>query len=164
LTAILSGDISEKTQDLLLLDVAEISINVSSTTSPRNLSVKTRKVIFFGYLNKVSIKCYLVLFLSSSPRAIRCLHTACERSKRTLFSATQTSIEIDSLYLTAILSGDTSEKTQDLLLDITPLSISIETSGGVMTTLIKHNTTVIPSPPKKPRRILNIVETLKLEV
>ncbi|KXN85446.1 Heat shock protein HSS1 [Leucoagaricus sp. SymC.cos] len=128
--------------------------------------------------------------LSGNPRAVRRLRTACERAKRTLSSATQTSIEIDSLYegidfytsltrarfeelcqdlfrgtlepvekvlrdskidkanvheivLAAILSGDTSEKTQDLLLlDVIALSLGIETAGGVMTALIKRNTTV----------------------
>ena len=36
--------------------------------------------------------------LSSNARAMRRLRTACERAKRTLSSAAQTSIEIDSLY------------------------------------------------------------------
>jgi heat shock 70kDa protein 1/2/6/8 len=36
--------------------------------------------------------------LSSDPRALRRLRTACERAKRTLSSATQTTVEIDSLF------------------------------------------------------------------
>jgi L1 cell adhesion molecule like protein len=42
----------------------------------------------------------------------------------------------------AILSGGTSEKTQDLLLDVARLLLGIETASGVMTALIKRNTAV----------------------
>jgi heat shock 70kDa protein 1/2/6/8 len=43
----------------------------------------------------------------------------------------------------AILTGDTNEKTSEMiLLDVTPLSLGIETAGGIMTRLIERNQTI----------------------
>lgn len=168
--------------------------------------------------------------ISNNPRAIRRLRTACERAKRTLSSATQASIEIDSLFdgedfyttitrarfeelcsdlfretlepvdrvlkdakvsksevdeivfvggstripkiqslvsnyfngkepckninpdeavaygaavQAAIIGGVMDDNTENiLLLDVAPLSLGLETAGGIMTNLIDRNTTI----------------------
>ena len=97
----------------------KILIIASSTTSSRNSSAKTKKVgISSPALNP--IRAYYSIDLFSDPRALHRLRTACERAKCALTSATQTSIEIDSLFegidfYTSITRARFEEICEDLL-------------------------------------------------
>jgi len=226
---VLVFDLGGGTLDVTLLAIEEGIFEVKATAGDTHLGGEdfdSRIVNHFvqEFLRKTKRD------LSSNPRALRRLRTACERAKRTLSSANSASIEIEYLLegidfytsLTrgrfeelcqdlfrstldplekvlrdskidkgnvheivmvggstripriveivsdffggktpsksinpdeavargaaiqaAVVSGDTSEKIQDLLwLEVNPQSLGIETAGGVMHSLIRRNTTI----------------------
>ena len=59
----------------------------------------------------------------------------------------------------AVLSNVKSDKTSDLLLDVAPLSLGIETAGEVMTVLLPRNST-IPSNKSKLFPLIRITKML----
>ncbi|KAG1884160.1 hypothetical protein F4604DRAFT_1495959, partial [Suillus subluteus] len=63
--------------------------------------------------------------ISSNPHALHHLQTACERAKHTLSSATQTSIDIDSLFDGIDFYTSLTHLTSENLLHSNHLSLSL---------------------------------------
>merc|ERR1719164_161550 len=90
-------DLGGGTFDVSLLTIEEGIFEVKSTAGDTHLGGEdfdNRLVNHFMNEFKRKYK----KDITSNPRALRRLRTACERAKRTLSSTAQTSIEIDSLY------------------------------------------------------------------
>jgi len=106
------------TFDVSLLNIEEGIFQVLATAGDTHLGGEdfdTRLVQHF----LVDIKRKYKKDLTGNPRALRRLRSACERAKRTLSSATQTTIEIDSLvdgldYNTSITKARFEELCADL--------------------------------------------------
>lgn len=94
---ILVFDMGGGTFDVSLLNIDEGIFEVKATSGNTRLGgedLDSRLVDHFVAEFKRKHK----KDISSNPRALRRLRTACERAKRTLSSATQASIEVDSLH------------------------------------------------------------------
>lgn len=94
---VLIFDLGGGTFDVSLLTIEEGIFEVKATAGDTHLGGEdfdNRLVQFFVQEFKRKHK----KDISSNPRALRRLRTACERAKRTLSSSAQTTIEIDSLY------------------------------------------------------------------
>lgn len=226
---VLIFDCGGGTHDVSLLSVSDGFIEVKSTNGNTHLGGEDFDNRMVDYCAQEFKKKYHK-DLTMNPRALRRLRTACERAKRTLSSATEATIEIDSLMdgqdflikitrakfedlcadlfratiepvekalrdakldkrsvdevvlvggstripkiqqllseffngkelnksinpdecvaygaavQAAVISGAKDEKLDKLILvDVTPLSLGVETAGGQMTVLIPRNTTI----------------------
>ena len=91
------ANISTRTFDVSLLNIQGGVFTVKATAGDTHLGGQDFDTNILDFLKKDFQK-KTGKDLSGDARALRRLRTACERAKRTLSNATQTSVEIDSLF------------------------------------------------------------------
>ena len=91
-------DLGGGTFDVSLLSIDEGIFEVAATAGDTHLGGEDFDSNMVSYFIKEFKKKNRGKDMSSEPRSLRRLRSACERAKRTLSSATQAFIEIDSLY------------------------------------------------------------------
>ncbi|UPX11352.1 Heat shock protein ssb1 [Ascochyta rabiei] len=94
---VLIYDLGGGTFDVSLLHIQGGVFTVKATAGDTHLGGSDFDTALLEHFKKEFLKRHKK-DISSDPRALRRLRTACERAKRTLSNATQTTVEIDSLF------------------------------------------------------------------
>ncbi|KAF1830201.1 heat shock protein-like protein [Decorospora gaudefroyi] len=94
---VLIYDLGGGTFDVSLLHIQGGVFTVKATAGNTHLGGEDFDAAMLEHFKKDFLKRYKK-DISGDPRALRRLRTACERAKRTLSNATQTTVEIDSLF------------------------------------------------------------------